>query len=345
MSIVELDEKQLVVFADLEAAIGGLAEQYLPLKIAGPDDKKGYEAVYAARQDVKKRRVKVEHLRKDLKANALEFGRKVDNAAKKLEGLLTPIERHLQEQEDGYEASREAIRRKAAEEKKAKLQARIDAVQAVGAVVSIAVLEALTDEQFNAELATATKAYEERKAAEEKARIERERQEEEARKQREAEEARIAAERAKLEAERKVQEELARVERQKLEDERRMQAEAQRLIDLEKNRIAAERQRIEREEFERQAKARAEQEARDKLEAERREQERIEAERKAEAARREAMKPDLQRLRDYAAALEAVPIPEIQDKAAAHALFNLTGEVERACQRAEWWCDEQEAKP
>lgn len=393
MSIVELDEKQLVVFADLEAAIGGLAEQYLPLKIAGPDDKKGYEAVYAARQDVKKRRVKVEHLRKDLKANALEFGRKVDNAAKKLEGLLTPIERHLQEQEDGYEASREAIRRKAAEEKKAKLQARIDAVQAVGAVVSIAVLEALTDEQFNAELATATKAYEERKAAEERDRLEREkkRADEEARQARlqarinlmvvyegvssiqalgemtdeqfgaeldaakarykkrqddkaeadrlqKAEEDRLAAERAKLDSDKKAQDDAAKAEADRL-------AEQQRTLDEERRKLDAEKQRLDREEFDRHAKLKAEQEARDKLEAERKEQERLAKEKAerdaAEEARKEAMKPDLEKLRDYVVALEAVPIPSVSDPAVYQIVLNMTGEVERMCQRVESWIDEQ----
>jgi colicin import membrane protein len=367
MSIVELDEKNLVVFQDFERAISGLAEQYLPLKIAGPDDKKGFEAVYAARQDVKKRRIKVEHMRKELRANALEFGRKVDGAAKKLEGLLTPIEAHLESQEAEYNAAKEAIKRKAAEEAAAKLQARVNALTAVGGAVSLAVLQALTDEQFAAELATATKAHEERKAAEEVARIERERQEAEARKQREAEEARIAAERAKLEAERKVQKELARVEREKLEAERRKQEEAlaeerrkadeaaaaerakqaefARKLEEERRKIAEERQRIEREEFERQAKARAEQEARDKLEAERRQQERKDAEAKAEEARREAMKPDLQRLRDYAAALEAVPIPNVSDDSVYQIVLNMAGEVERMCQRVETWCDEQEAQP
>ena len=368
MSIVELDEKQLVVFEDFERAIAGLAEQYLPLKIAGPDDKKGFDAVYAARQDVKKRRIKVEHMRKELKANALEFGRKVDGAAKKLEGLLTPIENHLEGQEAEYNAAKEAIKRKEAEAKKAKLQARIDALQAVGAVVSLAVLEALTDEQFAGELATATKAFEERKAADAAKAKEEAARKAEAERLRKEQEAQLAAERAKLDAERKAQEETARVEREKIEAERKRQAdilaeerrkadeaaaaerakqaEAQRKLDEERRKLEAEKARLEREEFERQAKARAEQEAREKLAREQAEQARLEAERKereaAEAARRDAMKPDIVKLREYAAALEAVPIPSVSDPNVYQIVLNAHGEVERMCERIEKWCDEQE---
>ena len=354
MSIVELDRTKITVISQVETAIAELRETYMGLAIAGPEDRKGYLAVSEARKDVKARRVKVEHARKALKEDALAYGRLVDGEAKRITAMLEPIEQHLQGQEDGYEASREAIKRKEAEAKKARLQARTDAVQAVGAVVSLAVLEALTDEQFAAELATATKAHAERKAAEEAARVERERQEAEARKQREAEEARLTAERAKLEADRKAQEELARIEREKIEAERRKadeaaaaerakQAEFARKLEEERRKIAEERQRIEREEFERQAKARAEAEARDKLERERKEQERIEAERKAEEARREAMKPDLQRFREYLDGLRNIPVPEFSDQAVADAAMRFCGELCGACNEAEQWCDEQEA--
>lgn len=345
MPIVELDRTKITIISQVETAIAELRETYMGLAIAGPEDRKGYLAVSEARKDVKARRVKVEHARKALKEDALAYGRLVDGEAKRITAMLEPIEQHLQEQEDGYEASREAIKRKAAAEAQAKLQARVDALGAVGGSVSIAVLQALTDEQFAVELSKAAEADNARKAAKEKARIERERQEEEARKLREAEEAQLAAERAKLEAERKAQEEQARIEREKLEDERRMQAEAQRKIDAENNRLAAERQRIEREEFERQAKAKAEQEAREKLERERVEQERLakeKAEREAEEAkRREAMKPDLEKLRDYVAAVEAVPIPDIQSQDVRLKLLSLTMTIEKYCGDVETWIDEQ----
>ena len=54
------------------------------------------------------------------------------------------------------------------------------------------------------------------------------------------------------------------------------------------------------------------------------------------------MKPDLQKLREYAAALEAVPIPSVTDDAVKHQVMMLSGSVEDLCAFAEKWCDEQE---
>lgn len=135
--------------------------------------------------------------------------------------------------------------------------------------------------------------------------------------------------------------EQARIEREKLEAERRN-------IEAENARIAAERQRIEREEFERQAKVRAEQEAREKLERERAEQERqakekVEREAK-EAKRREAMRPDLDKLRDYVAATDAVPAPRIEDSQVADVMHLFANEIHTACYRCLKWIDQQAKK-
>ena len=58
----------------------------------------------------------------------------------------------------------------------------------------------------------------------------------------------------------------------------------------------------------------------------------------------EAMKPDIVKLRDYAAALDAVPIPHVSDEAVAKELRLLVHRVEQACELAETWCDQQEAR-
>lgn len=341
MSIVELDRSKIAAISQIETAIAELRDNYLGLTIAGPEDRGGFKAVYAARQDVKARRIAVEKARKDLKQDALDYGRLVDGEAKRITALLEPIESHLEQQEAAYTEAREALKRKAAEEARARLQARVDAMAAVGGVIPLAVLDAMTEAQFAESLAEATAAHEARKAAEEQARIERERQEAEARKVREAEEARIAADRAKLEAERRAAEEQARIEREKLEAERRK-------VEVENARIAAERQRIEREEFERQAKVRAEQEAREKLERERAEQERLakeKAEREAdEAKRRESMRPDLDKLRDFVNATDAVPAPRIEDSRVANTMAIFANEIHTACERCRKWIDEQANK-
>lgn len=358
--LITIDTNEVTAIAAIETKVAALSERYSMLEIAGPDDRKGFDRVHEARMDVRDLRITTEKRRKAAKEAVTQFGKALDGAANKIFALIEPLESSLQAKEDAYNAAKERIKAEAEAARKAKLQARVDALQAVRGAVPLAVLEALTDEQFAAELACWKKQDDERKekeAADAKAEAERQAEAERLRKEQEAQ---LAAERAKLEAERKAQEELQRIEREKIEAERRKadeeaaaerakQAEAKRLIDEERRKLEAEKARLEREEFERQAKAKAEQEAREKLAREQAEQARLEAERKereaAEAARREAMKPDLQKLREYAAALEAVPIPSVTDEAVKNQVMLLAGSVEDLCAFAEKWCDEQEAKP
>ena len=356
--LITIDTNEVTAIAAIETKVTALSERYSMLEIAGPDDRKGFDRVHEARMDVRDLRITTEKRRKAAKEAVTQFGKALDGAANKIFALIEPLESSLQAKEDAYNAAKEAIKRQAEEVRKAKLQARVDALNAVRGQVSLALLEALNDEQFAAELAKATEAdnaRKEKEAADAKAEADRQAEAERLRKE---EADRIAAERAKLEADRKAQEEQARIEREKLEAERRKadevaaaerakQAEAQRLIDEERRKLEAEKARLEREEFERQAKVKAEQEAREKLAREKAEQERLEAERKereaAEAARREQRKPDLQKLREYAAALEAVPIPSVSDEASVLELSHLVGAVGIACGNMRHYCDEQEA--
>ena len=62
-----------------DSAIAQLKAEYAPLVIT---DKASYKAVVAAISDVRGRRTAVEARRKELKAGALEYGRKVDARAK-----------------------------------------------------------------------------------------------------------------------------------------------------------------------------------------------------------------------------------------------------------------------
>ena len=91
--------QSLVRFDVAEEAIAELHQQYMPMTIAGLNDRKGLVAVHDARMHVKGLRVQVEKKRKELKADALEYGRIVDREAKRITALLAPIEEHLQSQE------------------------------------------------------------------------------------------------------------------------------------------------------------------------------------------------------------------------------------------------------
>lgn len=273
-AVATVQRPEIAAWVASKEAIRAMADQYLPLTIAGIDDKAGFEAVHKARMTVKNTRIAVEKRRKELKADALEYGRQVDSAAKQLTALLEPIELHLESQERAVEAEKARIRQEAEAAKQARVAKRIELLTALGAALDFAMINGATDEQFAVELEKAKSAHAERVLAEQAAAAERERQEVVRREQ----EAKLAAERAAMEAK------LA-AERAELERQRQAQAAEQARIDDERRRVAEEEAARQRAiELER-AKAEAAEQAR--LEAERRAAERAERE-KAEAEAREA---------------------------------------------------------
>lgn len=65
----------------------------------------------------------------------------------------------------------------------------------------------------------------------------------------------------------------------------------------------------------------------------------------AREERSEAMKPDLQKLREYIEAVRTVEIPDTSAAAVTLAIFDFHAAVLIACQKAKAWCDQREAKP
>lgn len=121
---------QLAKFTPTDTAVATMAAEYMPLVIQGPDDSEGFKVVHQARMVVKSHRVTVEKVRKELKADALEYGRRVDGEAKRITAMLEPIENHLAEQEASYEAAKEAIRKAARLKAEAEETARREAEEA-----------------------------------------------------------------------------------------------------------------------------------------------------------------------------------------------------------------------
>jgi hypothetical protein len=108
---LEYINTELKKFTVTDAAIAGLNNKYSSLKISGIDDKKGYTEVRAARLDVKSKRVEVEKKRKELTADALEFKRAIDSEAKRITGLLEPLENYLEAQEKEFDAEKERVKK------------------------------------------------------------------------------------------------------------------------------------------------------------------------------------------------------------------------------------------
>src|SRR3972149_743532 len=169
-------EQELKKFDIAEAVISQWSKDYMMLTVADLDDKEGYKAVKEARITVKGKRVEVEKKRKELKEDSLRFGKAVDTEAKRITGLLEPIELHLVKQEDDYDAEKERIKQEAIQKEQERIQARADKLHEHGGSVNIASLGALTDDEFNLLLETVKIEYDTEQARQ--AELDRIRQEE-----------------------------------------------------------------------------------------------------------------------------------------------------------------------
>jgi hypothetical protein len=318
---------ELQKFDITDAAIAELGSRYMGLTISGLDDKRGYAAVHAARMDVRARRIKVEKIGKELRADALSYQRAVIAEEKRIIALLAPIESHLETEEDRIDAEKERIKREAEEKETARIQARIDRLYAVGArfdgstysILGVSVPQGNVPIMPDADFESCIEAMQKAVDAE-NARL----AEEEAK--RKAEEERLARIAAEQEAERKRLEEVARRQEEEAAAERARIAAEQEKIRQEKENIEAEKRAAE------EAKRKAEEEERRKAELEkarveaaekarREEAERIEREakekserevaEKAETERQEALRPDKEKLLSLADAIETVKMPEV----------------------------------
>lgn len=181
------------------------------LKITSIEDKETINQVSTFRKKLKAERVEIEKQGKSLRDPLTQISRNISEKEKELTGIIEPVERQLQGQENWVASELEKIALEKQKAEEAVLQARVDKLAAYGYRVDLVLLKSVTDEQFESTLASAKSEYEK-----EQARV--------------AEEKRIAEE-ASLQL-KKDQEEL-----QKLRDQ---QAAAQAIIDQENTRIAAE---------------------------------------------------------------------------------------------------------
>lgn len=288
-----------------DAKIDEMRQRFLPMRIVSNDDAK---QVHAARMVVKNTRVAIEKKRKELKADALTYGNAVDAEAKRLTALLSPIEEHLEREQTEHEAKLEKIKQAAEEARRAKLQARVEQLRAVGSQALPMDVEPMSDEKFAEVLATTTAQWNEAQAQkaieEERARVaeaERRALEESERVRREAEAAEARAELARQQEALRIETERAQAalraqqERIDAENAKRRQEEDDRL-EAERIKLADERRAIESE------RARQEQ-------VQRAEREKVEAEDRAK--RIAAARPTVEKIQAFAAQLEAVPVPDV----------------------------------
>jgi hypothetical protein len=280
-----------------ESAIAEMKEKYSGLTIKTPAD---YKVVMSAISTVSKIRVDVEKARKMFKADALEYGQKVDAEAKRITGLLLEVEEPLRAKRqavDDAKARKEAEVRQVEEQRVAGIRAKIDAITNLTVGLNeltgpelMARIETVTErsiseseyQEFVADAQAALKTVSESLNARLAEKVEREK---------EQEALRIANEQAaalRAEQERKDAEAQA-----KLDVERRLREEAERKIAEQ----AAEAKRKEDEEIlrkqiEAESKAKAERELAEKIAREKQAKEEAEAKAKREAE----LRPDKEKL-------------------------------------------------
>lgn len=285
-----------------EDQIAALGERYLALKIKDAKDKAGLDAVHKARMIVKNHRIAIDKRREELKADSIAYGRRIESEAKRLMGLLAPIEEHLLSEEKRVKDEEERIKREKMEAERLKAEAE----------------------------ARAAREAEEARIAAEREELERQRA------AMRAEQERLDAIRREQDAAAHAERErLAEIERKQREESARIEAEKKRLADAENER----QRQIELEEAKRTAaeKARAETEARLKREQEEAEKIRIEAERRVaeETARAEAMRPDVEKIQAFAGTLRAIQFPEVTSGECVRFLAEIKAELDLIAKQCE----------
>jgi len=114
---------EIVQYSVSDVAIIELSTKYQGMEIK---DRESYQAVVTGIAEIRSIRVSVEKRRKELKADAISWGRKVDTEAKRLTALLRPIEDNLRNLKQATDDEKATIK---AEKEQAE-QNRVEAIKA-----------------------------------------------------------------------------------------------------------------------------------------------------------------------------------------------------------------------
>ena len=322
-------ETGVVKYDVTDAAIAKMESQYMGLTILDIEDKEQFDAVHAGRMVIKNHRVAVEKKRKGLKADALEWGRKVDSEAKRIFGKLEPIEDHLMAEENKVLEAEKRRKEESDRIERKLIQGRVDSLMEYDLSLPFMEVATMSEEEYLNELIEAEKTWKAKQAriaAEQKAR--------------EEENKRLAEERAELERLQKEQAEaqtkidaatrLIEADRKALEDEKRKEQERKDREAFEKQAAEKARKKAEddqKERYEREAKENLERAAREIREAKEREE--VEA---AEKERLEKLRPDKEKLTDWANSLYEMTAPEVSDGNAKQIAENTLNEIYRVAE-------------
>lgn len=325
---IESQTSLATAFSPFFATAERWRQQALTIKVTDPTQKREMKLARESRLALKEIRVNVEKKRKTLKADILLKGKAIDGCANIFNAAVEPIELYLLEQETfaeriekaRIEAEQSALRQSRTAELLALGYAH--AGDDLGAMPSLLYDNVLADAKaIKAELDQQIAAAEEREKERHRLVVEN------ARLKAEAEAAARAAteERKRVEAEARAvaaeRDRVAEIERQKAAAEAKAQADAAARVLAEERAVAAEAKakadavaKLAAAAIESQL--RAERRAREVAEAEIQAAKKSEADRlalEAEATRLAALTPEHEKLRAFAAAMRALPVPDVAE--------------------------------
>ena len=190
-----------------KAEIDKVASGALLLRVNDVNDQAGLARCHKTRMQLRDMRTTIEKKRKAMKADALEYGKQVDSAAKALIAPIEQAEAHLVDQEAIVKREQERLAKAAAEQRQAMIRERLRLLQACGKSYLADDVAGLSPEDFDAlyQAELADKKLRDEEAA--RAEAERQRVAEEQR--REAE--RLQAEREELERQKQAAETRAKM--------------------------------------------------------------------------------------------------------------------------------------
>ncbi|MFY7700494.1 MAG: hypothetical protein ACOVQH_09510 [Burkholderiaceae bacterium] len=318
-----------------------------------------YNAVSKGIAKVRTLRTRIEATRKQLKADSLAWGRKVDSEAKRITEQLEAIEEPLKLLKAAIDEAKE--REKAAIEaaKYAETNRRIKSFADLEYEMNPFLVAEMTKEEYETALGVASLAF--------RTVLEKRRQEAEAAEaaKREAEAAEVARaesiraerealarERAELEAEKAKRDEAERLRREAVEEQERIArieiARVQAEQEAEREKLQAERDKLAREAAEREEAircareeaircAREEADAKERAEAARFEADKSRQAKAAEAARIEALKPDAEKFQAFAKQIRHLSplIPNAATEYGQTFEYQLAWELEKLAEQCE----------
>lgn len=311
---------ELVKYNINEAAISKMSDIYMQLTIDDIEDQEAFDAVHSGRMVMVKHRTGVDKLRKSANENAQKFIKNNNANAGKLTSLMAPIETYLKNEEDKVTKEKERIKAEEEAKEKAKIETRVSELFALGVNVPFFDLAMLSDDEYAEKFRSAKMTYnaeqlrideEEKRLEEERLELERLRKKEEADRRLENDRLEKLAEAQKVEAKRleKIQDDIDKKEQALKEEKDKLEADkkaeqARKDLEILEKRLAAEaKEKVEKDEIERVAREAKELKKKEEAEA-------------AEVIRQEALRPDRDKLIQYAVAIIKLAAPDVKDEQA-----------------------------